>query len=64
MASAKEFQEPADDCLVWAKTVTSDRERARKISDCRSTADLAASADHIETAADQENRKREERNEK
>jgi hypothetical protein len=29
MASAKEFRENADDCLVWAKTVTCcDRERA------------------------------------
>jgi hypothetical protein len=28
MASAKEFRENADDCLVWARTVTSDRERA------------------------------------
>ena len=28
MASAKEFREYADDCLHWAKTVSSDRERA------------------------------------
>src|SRR5277367_3280852 len=28
MTSAKEFRQNAEDCLVWAKTVTSDRERA------------------------------------
>jgi hypothetical protein len=28
MASAREFRENADDCLVWAKTVANDHERA------------------------------------
>ncbi len=28
MTSAKEFREYADECIEWAKTVTSDRERA------------------------------------
>jgi hypothetical protein len=28
MVSAKEYRQNADDCLVWAKTVINDRERA------------------------------------
>jgi hypothetical protein len=45
MASAKEFRENADDCLVWAKTVTSDHERAIFLDMARNWLEAASRAE-------------------
>jgi hypothetical protein len=45
MASAKEFRENADDCLIWAKTVTSDHERAIFLDMARNWLDAASRAE-------------------
>ena len=45
MASAKEFRENADDCLVWAKTVASDHERAIFLDMARNWLEAASRAE-------------------
>ena len=45
MASAKEFRENADDCLAWAKTVTSDHERAIFLDMARNWLEAASRAE-------------------
>jgi hypothetical protein len=45
MASAKEFRENADDCLVLAKTVTSDHERAIFLDMARNWLEAASRAE-------------------
>ena len=45
MASAKEFREYADECMEWAKTVTSDRDRAIFFDMARNWLEAAARAE-------------------
>ena len=45
MASAKEFRENADDCLFWAKTVTSNHERTIFLDMARNWLEAASRAD-------------------
>jgi hypothetical protein len=45
MSLAKEFRENADDCLVWAKTVTSDYERAIFLDMARNWLEAASRAE-------------------
>lgn len=49
MASAKEFRENADDCLVWAKTATSDHERAIFLDMARNWLEAASRAEGRKT---------------
>jgi hypothetical protein len=45
MGSAKEYRENADDCLVWAKTVTSDHARAIFLDMARNWLEAASRAE-------------------
>jgi hypothetical protein len=45
MTSAEEFRQNADDCLVWAKTVTSERERTIFLDMARNWLEAASRAD-------------------
>jgi hypothetical protein len=45
MPSAKEFRENADDCLVWARTVTSEHERAIFLDMARNWLEAASKAE-------------------
>ena len=45
MASAKEFRENANDCLVWAKTVANDHERAIFLDMARNWLEAASGAE-------------------
>ena len=45
MASAKEFRENADDCLFWAKTVTSNHERTIFLDMARNWLEAASRAE-------------------
>jgi hypothetical protein len=45
MPSAREFRENADDCLVWARTVTSEHERAIFLDMARNWLEAASKAE-------------------
>ena len=45
MASAKEFRENADDCLFWAKTVSSNHERTIFLDMARNWLEAASRAE-------------------
>jgi hypothetical protein len=45
MSLAKEFRENADDCLVWARTVTSEHERAIFLDMARNWLEAASKAE-------------------
>ncbi len=49
MASAKEFREYADECMEWAKTVTSDRERAIFLDMARNWLEAASKVEGSKT---------------
>ena len=48
MASAKEFRENANDCLVWARTVTNEHERAIFLDMARNWREAASKAERSE----------------
>jgi hypothetical protein len=45
MASAEEFRENANDCLIWAKTVSSDHDRAIFLDMARNWLEAASRAE-------------------
>jgi hypothetical protein len=45
MASAKEYRENANDCLIWAKTVTNDNDRTIFLDMARNWLEAASGAE-------------------